>query len=100
MALSPAFEYVCGELESRTGLDRLAARGTVRLTLKDIGLDPSSVQTDQMVYVVTKLLPQQLAGRGVDGAETLCEDVAQGVVRVAGGAVPETPESVFARLGD
>ena len=36
---SAAFEFACGQLETGTSLDRLAARGTVRIALKQAGLE-------------------------------------------------------------
>jgi hypothetical protein len=42
MADSPCFDRVCAALESETSLDRIEARGTVRLALKGAGLDAAS----------------------------------------------------------
>ena len=46
MANSTAFEWLCEQLETHTSLDRLEARGTVRLTLKEAGLEASRVSFD------------------------------------------------------
>ena len=43
MTDAPAFTLVCEHLERATGLDRPAARGTVRLALKEAGLDVSAI---------------------------------------------------------
>ena len=45
---SAAFEWTCNELEERCSLDRLEARGTVRLALKQAGLEARSVTPEQM----------------------------------------------------
>lgn len=97
MAVSEAFDFVCAQLEEHTSLDRLAARGTVRLALKNAGLEPSSVSPDQMAVVVEKVLPEELTARGVDGA--ICSTLVQGLKRLAPGTSPETPDAVFKRLG-
>ena len=43
MASTPSFEWVSQELERITSLERLEARGTLRLVLKKAGLDASGV---------------------------------------------------------
>jgi hypothetical protein len=97
MAVSEAFDFVCAQLEEHTSLDRLAARGTVRLALKNAGLEPNTVSADQMAVVVEKVLPEELSARGVDG--DICSTMLQGLKRLAPGAAPETPDAVFKRLG-
>ncbi len=99
MADSPAFDFVCGKLEELTELDRLAARGTVRLALKQAGLEARSVTPDQMKVVVERALPAELESRGVEGCDALCATLAAGVARIEVGAEPETPDAVFRRLG-
>jgi hypothetical protein len=37
------FDFVAEQLEHHTSLDRLEARGTLRLALKEAGLDPQSI---------------------------------------------------------
>ena len=75
MAESDIFDWVSTELERRTPLSRLEARGTVRLLLKDLGLDPSSVSAHQMVIVVERLLAPALSKRKVPDAATVCEQL-------------------------
>ncbi len=96
MANAPAFEYVCGELEARSDLDRLAARGTVRLALKEAGLDPRSVTPEQLGAVLDKIL---LAARDFQAAESLADELRTGLEGLDVEAPAETPEAVFARLG-
>ena len=66
MADSAAFELACGELEHATSLERLEARGTVRLALKETGLEARAVTPHQLVAVLTKVLPQELTDRGIE----------------------------------
>jgi hypothetical protein len=96
---SAAFEYACGQLESRTSLDRLAARGTVRIALKQAGLEARNVTPEQMAVVTQKILPSELASRGVDAVEEICQRIFTGLRGVAAGPVSETPDAVFKRLG-
>ncbi|MCG8590125.1 MAG: hypothetical protein MJE66_12610 [Proteobacteria bacterium] len=99
MSESPAFAFVCQELESRTSLDRLEARGTVRLALKAAGLEARSVSRDQMAVVVEKVLPGELTARGIDAVESLCREVAQGLAQVTDADTGDSPDAVFSRLG-
>jgi hypothetical protein len=96
---SAAFEFACDQLETRTALDRLAARGTVRIALKQAGLEPRSVTPDQMAVVIQKILPSELSNRGVDAVEDVCQRILSGLRGVSAGAASETPDAIFKRLG-
>lgn len=99
MADSEAFDFVCDQLEQASELDRLAARGTVRIALKQAGLEARTVSPDEMVVVVDKLLPKELATRGIEGGEAMCSRIKQGLSSLAPGKPAETPDAVFRRLG-
>lgn len=98
MAESQAFDFVCDQLEQGTQLDRLAARGTVRLALKQAGLEPGSVTPEQMGVVVERVLPAELSSRGVE-AEAVCAAIRGGLAGLGSGPAVETPDAVFKRLG-
>ena len=99
MADSPAFAWTCSELERASDLDRLEARGTVRIALKSSGLEAASVLPHQMRVVIERVLPGELVARGVADAETLCARLARGVGTVDDGTTSESPDEVFRRLG-
>ncbi|MAE97061.1 MAG: hypothetical protein CL910_20615 [Deltaproteobacteria bacterium] len=99
MADSPAFDFVCTQLEERTDLDRLATRGTVRLALKQAGLEARTITADQMKVVLEKVLPGELSARGIDGGADLCVQLKAGLAGIERGSEPETPDAVFRRLG-
>lgn len=99
MADSAAFELICTTLERRTELDRLQARGTVRLALREAGLDARAATVEQMRVVVDRVLPRELEARGVADADGLCADLVVGLDDVVDEAPAETPETVFQRLG-
>lgn len=99
MADAAAFDTTCQLLEERTSLDRLEARGTVRLALKHAGLEARSVSPGQMCVTVERVLPAELASRGVADPKAVCDAIAGALHTLRGGAAAETPESVFARLG-
>lgn len=76
MAAPTAFDVVCQEFERVTSLDRLEARGTVRLALKQGGLDARSVTRDQFEIILSKVMPDELTNRGIDDAESVCSQLA------------------------
>ena len=99
MAENRAFDLVCDQLEAGTSLDRLEARGTVRLTLKKAGLEARSITPEQMAVVVSRILPEELANRGIEGASSLCESIHADLQKIDAGEVAESPDAVFRRLG-
>jgi len=102
MAKNEAFEWVCDAIEGATTLDRLEARGTMRLALKAAGLDAREVSADQLGTVLTRVLPSELETRGIADAPTTCERIALDLssqnLQTAGSG-GDSPENVFARLG-
>ena len=103
MADAAAFDWVCARLEQETSLDRLEARGTVRLALKGAGLEAKTVTPDQMKVVIEKVMADELAARGVQDAAGLCSRLASGLAseaaNLASDNLRETPDAVFSRLG-
>ena len=99
MAEESTFDYLCGELERESSLDRLEARGTVRIATKQAGLDPHTAMPQELAVVVQKVLPGELSARGIDDADAICAALAERVSEQDTGEVRETPEAIFARLG-
>ncbi|MFQ5417084.1 MAG: hypothetical protein ACE5FL_08585 [Myxococcota bacterium] len=99
MADGTTFDFVCDELERESSLERLEARGTVRIAVKRAGLDPDTATPEELAVVVERVLPGELTARGVDGGDALCAALAKRVAARDGGVERDTPESIFARLG-
>ena len=99
MAESEVFDFVCEQLETQTLLDRLEARGTVRITLKQAGLEARSVSVQQMTVAVEKVLPAELESRGVEEGARVCSSIASGLASLEIAPSTDTPEAVFERLG-
>ena len=96
------FDTAADLLEQRTSLDRLEARGTLRLALKEVGLDIATLNVEQLGVVFEKILPGELERRGVDEASTACDAVMKEVAlspAAAAGAQSDDAASVFERLG-
>ena len=68
-----AFEFVSEMLERETFFDRLQARGTMRLALRQLGLPARSVTAAQMVALIDEQLAGELETRGVEDAAAVCE---------------------------
>ena len=96
---SSAFDFVAAELERHTRLASLEARGTLRLALKQAGLDPRHATSAQLAVAIERVLPGELASRGIARPKEVCRSLA-GALRIAhpDPESGETPESIFRRL--
>ncbi|MCZ6463787.1 MAG: hypothetical protein O7A09_05575 [Proteobacteria bacterium] len=103
MAGGTLFDFAAEQLEHRTDLDRLEARGTLRIALKAAGLDSRSVTAEQLQVAVEKILPTELTTRGIGDATAICERLAEAVGLFDAGedgrSRGSSPEAVFRRLG-
>ena len=96
------FDIAAERLEETCDLDRLAVRGTLRLALKQAGLEARNVTSDQMGVIIEKVLPGELAARGVENEAALCASLATAIKSAqldAVGAAADSPDEVFRRLG-
>src|SRR5215468_3351896 len=94
MADSPAFVFVCEELERLTKLTRDEARGTVWLALRDAGFTASAVGPREMKVVLERLMPRELASRRRAGGGRTRRDA-----RAAGSARAESQEAGTLHIG-
>ncbi len=95
------FEFVAAELQKRSDLENLEARGTIRLALKSSGLTARDVTTEQMAVVLNQVMPRELRVRGIDNPEAVCEELSQavkGMQAEEGESASTSPEDVFRRL--
>jgi hypothetical protein len=99
--MSRLFDFVADAIEQKTELAKLEARGTLRLALKESGFSADSISAHDMAVVLERVMPKELASRGIDDAESVCENLST-TLREFKEAVEEhgnaSPESVFARL--
>ena len=54
------FDFAADRLEHHTSLDRLEARGTLRLALKAAGLEPKNLTGTQLQVVFEQVIPREL----------------------------------------
>jgi hypothetical protein len=100
MSTSPVFEWLSSEIAKRTTCGLPQSRGTVRLALKDAGLEPRTLNKEQALVIVERLLPRELELRGVSNASALCAELGQALQKLKlEPAGPESAESIFSRLG-
>ena len=94
------FDLAADQLEAATDLEKLEARGTLRLALREAGLDATSLTETQLRVVAIQVLPAELRARGVEQPEMVCEQVAKAVEERQGAdaARDDSPEAIFRRL--
>ena len=66
------FDFVADQLEQCTSLDRLESRGTLRIVLKNSGLEPKTVTQNQFCVVLESVAPGELENCGVAEAQAIC----------------------------
>ncbi len=76
---STLFDLAAERLEHHTSFSRLEARGTVRLALKEAGLDPKRLTARELSVVFDKVMVTELQARGVRDAAQACRRVMEDV---------------------
>ena len=97
------FDLAAEQLEQHAGFDRLAARGTLRLALKESGLDAQSLTLQQLGVVFEKVMPKELNLRGVGDPTAVCSTVVDHLANspATTDAEPATdPDAIFRRLAN
>lgn len=97
------FDVAADRLEHHTSLDRLAARGTLRIALKIAGLTAKSVTAKQLCVVFEKVMPEELKLRGVSNTVVVCTEVIEDLMNspASSEAAAETEiDAVFDRLAN
>jgi len=96
------FGLAAEKLEGSTEMDRLAARGTLRIALKAAGLNAHKLTIPQLRTVFEKLMPEELDARGVSDAVATCKATMDEIARSADAidiSSSTSPDDVFQRLG-
>jgi hypothetical protein len=95
------FDFAAERLEHHTSLDRLEARGTLRIALKTAGLTVKAVTAGQLCVVFEKLMPEELELRGMSNAVAACNAVIDDLVNAPApseAASATDPDAIFQRL--
>lgn len=99
MGESQVFNWVSEALERLTPLKRIEARGTVRLVLKDAGLEAGTVTAAEMQVVLERVLPMALEKRKVRAATEVCATLIRELSDHGPVETKESAYAVFRRLG-
>ncbi len=97
------FDFAAERLEHHTSLDRLEARGTLRIALKIAGLTAKSVNAAQLCVVLEKVMPNELETRGVSEVAVACSAVINDLMNSpAPSQAPAAtdPDAIFHRLAN
>ncbi len=97
------FDIAAEQLEQHAGFDRLAARGTLRLALKESGLDAKGLTVQQLGVVFEKVMPKELKLRGVSDAAAACSAVIDDLVNSPAPtdeAAATDSDAIFRRLAN
>jgi hypothetical protein len=99
--MSALFDLTAERLEHHTSLGRLEARGTLRLALKEAGLDPKRLTTGELSVVFDKLMVTELERRGVRDPALACRhtlDDVSSLPKADDARATGRPDEVFRRL--
>ncbi len=97
------FDIAAERLEHHTDFNRLEARGTLRIAVKEAGLKAQNLTLPQLEAVLEKLMPGELKRRRVEDAVAICNIVIGEVTRVLGpnrDTASSSADEVFRRLGN
>jgi len=97
------FDLAAERVEHHTSLDRLEARGTLRIALKTAGLTAKSVTAEQLCVVFEKVMPDELEKRDVSDAAAVCSAVIDDLANAPAPseAAPATElDAIFRRLAN
>jgi hypothetical protein len=97
---SPLFERVCDAVERRAGLARLAARGAVRLALREAGLEARTLNGLQVAAMLKHVLPAELRKCGIAEPDAVCADLSRELESAVAHeiAAGPAPEDMFRRI--
>jgi hypothetical protein len=96
------FDIAAEKLGESSDMERLAARGTLRLALKQAGLDADNLTIPQLRTIFERLMPKELEARGVADAAASCKTAMDAIESVASEdelATSNSPDEIFKRLG-
>ena len=96
------FDLAAERLEHHTGFSNIESRGTLRIALKEAGLDAYKLTVPQLRAVFEKLMPKELDARGVSDAAATCTATMDEIARSVDAtdtAPSSSPDDGFKRLG-
>jgi hypothetical protein len=102
MAEAPAapalFDVAAAGLAGLTALSSAEARGTLRLVCRDAGLRTDLVTLPKMRVLITRLLPREIAARGVGEPDAVCKRLLDQLEQAQVAPAPSDPAELFRRI--
>lgn len=99
MTESRAFEWAAAEMEPVFGMSRLETRGTLRLALKEAGIEPRLVNARQLAVVMERILPRLLRARRIAEPDPACTSLALRLREMRfDDSMSNSAEDIFRRL--
>ena len=96
---SDLFTIVADRLCELSDLDRIEARGTIRLGFKKAGVDVKSFGLDDLEAVFTKIMPAELVARGCTDSEAICDAILKSLEDAVPESVIRSSDEIMRRLG-
>lgn len=100
---SELFDIGAESLERRSSLDRLQARGTLRIAIKNAGVNLETLSLRELEVVLEKVLPHELESVGIENGKEICSALRQDLNRDGAASAEGEPtpsiQDVFDRLG-
>ena len=96
---SELFDSVAEQLEQITGLDRLEARGTLRIALKQAGLNAKTLTLRELGVIFEKVMPDELKLRGIGDAAGICGTLIRNLSHASPSDERTSVDDIFGRLG-
>ena len=96
---SDLFTTAADRLCELSDLDRLEARGTIRLAFKKAGLEITSFGLDELEAVFSKIMPGELEARGCDDAAAICDSIMKSLEGDVPESATESTDEIMRRLG-
>jgi hypothetical protein len=97
---SDSFTIVADRLRELSELDRLEARGTIRLAFKKAGVDVACFGLEDLQAIFATIMPEELEIRGCEDTRGICDAIIQSLK----GRVPEKAtqprDEIMRRMGD
>jgi hypothetical protein len=96
---SDTFTIVADQLCELSELDRLEARGTLRIALKKAGVDAKSFGLDELAAAFKEIMPGELAARGCADSGAILDAIMQSLKGGTLESAARSSDEIMRRLG-
>jgi hypothetical protein len=93
------FTLVADRVSELSQLDRLEARGTLRIALKRAGVDAKHLELDEVAAIFSTIMPEELEARGCSDSAAICDAIIQSLEGDAPESASRSRDETMRRLG-